>query len=328
MDSGWMSEGNLGIGRFHFIGEGFLLKLRRTCCSLEGCSEHHAVSLKGVCWNIGLMVASSVTWCKDVSDVSGLRGCRGIIFVYILCCIYIATHALARAWPSVNLLVCTRSLFTQRSNLLSSHFFMYMDHRTLQNFDNQRDLSRRQARWQEYMLQFELTLVYIKGEEDNCVADGLSRRPPDETVRLDTTPRHVTLNRSKSVTTIVSLEADQSLLKEIKEGYKNDEWCKKLISAEKLPNVHISDGLWYMGNCLIIPKVGSIREDLFRVVHDSLGHFGMDKLYAALREGYYWLGMRRDLEQGYIPSCMECQQNKNSTSKARSPLHTHSGQSK
>jgi hypothetical protein len=68
-----------------------LLKLRRTCHSLRGCSEHHAVSLEGVCWNIGLMVVSSVTWCKDVSDVSGLRGCRGIIFVYILCCIYIAT---------------------------------------------------------------------------------------------------------------------------------------------------------------------------------------------------------------------------------------------
>jgi hypothetical protein len=60
------------------------------------------------------MVASSVAWCKDVSDVSGLRGCRGIIFVYILCCIYIATHALARAWPSVNLLVHTRSLFSHK----------------------------------------------------------------------------------------------------------------------------------------------------------------------------------------------------------------------
>jgi hypothetical protein len=24
MDSGWMSERNLGIGRFHFIGEGFI----------------------------------------------------------------------------------------------------------------------------------------------------------------------------------------------------------------------------------------------------------------------------------------------------------------
>ena len=31
--------------------------------------------------------------------------------------------------------------------------------------------------------------------------------------------------------------------------------------------------------------------------------------------------MRRDLENAYIPSCTECQQNKNHTSKPTSPLH-------
>jgi hypothetical protein len=60
-----------------------------------------------------------------VSDVSGLRGCRGIIFVYILCCIYIATvlppHALARALPSVNLLVCTRSSYSDTEQEVLLH---------------------------------------------------------------------------------------------------------------------------------------------------------------------------------------------------------------
>jgi hypothetical protein len=96
--------GKFGYWEVSFYWRGIFIEVKE---NLRGCSEHHAVSLEGVCWNIGLMVASSIAWCKDVSDVSGLRGCRGIIFVYILCCIYIATHALARARPSVNLLVHT-----------------------------------------------------------------------------------------------------------------------------------------------------------------------------------------------------------------------------
>jgi hypothetical protein len=60
---------------------------------------------------------------------------------------------------------------------------------------------------------------------------------------------------------------------------------------------------------------------LFHLAHDTLGHFGAEKSYAVLREAYYWPGMHRDLELGYIPSCMECQRNKSKTTKLRGPLH-------
>jgi hypothetical protein len=49
-----------------------------------------------------------------------------------------------------------------------------MDHRTLENFESQKDLSRCQARWMEFMSQFDTKIVYVKGE-DNTVADALSR---------------------------------------------------------------------------------------------------------------------------------------------------------
>jgi hypothetical protein len=71
----------------------------------------------------------------------------------------------------------------------------------------------------------------------------------------------------------------------------------------------------------VIPRTGTLREDLFRLTHDNLGHFGFDKSYASLWDTYYWPHMRRDLNEAYIPACVQCQCNKNCTSKPVGPLH-------
>jgi hypothetical protein len=82
-----------------------------------------------------------------------------------------------------------------------------------------------------------------------------------------------------------------------------------------------SNGLWYIGDRLLIPRVTDVHENLFRLAHDTLGHFGADKSYAALRDSYYWPNMRRDLEQSYIPSCVNCLRNKSRTTRPPGPLH-------
>lgn len=74
------------------------------------------------------------------------------------------------------LLAIIRALKEWRSDLLGTHFVVYTDHRTLENFDTQKDLSRRQLCWQEFMSQYDMTITYICGE-DNTVADALSRLP-------------------------------------------------------------------------------------------------------------------------------------------------------
>jgi hypothetical protein len=40
---------------------------------------------------------------------------------------------------------------------------IYTDHKTLENFDTQRDLSRHQARWMEFLSQYDFKIMYIKG---------------------------------------------------------------------------------------------------------------------------------------------------------------------
>ena len=66
-----------------------------------------------------------------------------------------------------------RALKKWRVDLLGSPFFIYTDHKTLENFNTQKDLSHQQACWMEFMSQFDGQIVYIKGE-DNTIADALS----------------------------------------------------------------------------------------------------------------------------------------------------------
>ena len=210
------------------------------------------------------------------------------------------------------LLAIIRALKKWRSDLLGTHFYVYTDHRTLENFGTQKDLSCRQLRWQEFLSQYDLTITYIRGE-DNTVADALSRLPPncfsDES--LETT---------NSVNAVLTITSDEDILNGIKAGYHDDEFCKRVASSN-MKGWTLSNGLWYIGDWLLIPRVGTIHETLFHLAHDTLGHFGADKSYASLRDAYYWPNMRRDLEQAYIPACPDCLRNKSRTTRPPGPLH-------
>ena len=118
------------------------------------------------------------------------------------------------------------------------------------------------------------------------------------------------------------IHLNSSLIESIKAGYKDDPFCLKTSHAHKsIDGIEWKHGLLYIGNCLVIPHVGTLREDRFRLAHDTLGHFGFEKSYNSLRDSYYWPNMRTDLQQAYIPACVDCQQDKGHTTKPVSPLH-------
>ena len=79
--------------------------------------------------------------------------------------------------------------------------------------------------------------------------------------------------------------------------------------------------MWYIGDQLLVPQFHTIHEDLFRLAHNTSGHFGVNKSYATLRDTYYWPNMHRDLEKAYIPFCTDCLRNKSATRKPAGPLH-------
>ena len=53
-----------------------------------------------------------------------------------------------------------------------------------------------------------------------------------------------------------------------------------------------------------LPK--KLRHDLLCSYHDLLTHAGFDQVYAAIREKYFWVSIRADINN-YIRSCIKCQ---------------------
>ncbi|TFY50104.1 hypothetical protein EVJ58_g11186 [Rhodofomes roseus] len=76
------------------------------------------------------------------------------------------------------LLAIVCALKKWRVELIGVPFTVFTDHCTLENFGRQKDLSRHQARWQEFLAQYDFTIQYVKGEL-NVAADVLSRCPND-----------------------------------------------------------------------------------------------------------------------------------------------------
>ena len=212
------------------------------------------------------------------------------------------------------MLAIIRPLKKWRSDLLGTHFYVYTaDHCTLENFDTQKDLSHRQLCWQEFLSQYDMMITYIRGE-DNTVADALSHLPPD--CFLDELNNPMSAN---TIGAVLSVTSDDEILRSIKAGYQEDEFCK-CVASSSMKGWTQSNGLWYIGDRLLIPQVTNIHETLFHLAHDTLGHFGADKSYTSLLDAYYWPNMRQDWEQAYIPSCMDYL-NKSRTSKPPGPLH-------
>ncbi len=97
---------------------------------------------------------------------------------------------------------------------------MFSDHRTLENFTEQKHLSRRQARWQEFLSQYDFKIVYIAGK-DNAPADAMSRKP-----QSSSPTRH-----PETTASVLRVHSEPQWLEAVKQGYSSDTWCTRLLSS-------------------------------------------------------------------------------------------------
>lgn len=243
-----------------------------------------------------------------------------------------------------------RALDKWRADLLGIPFTVLTDHRTLECFQTQKHLSRRQARWTESLQQYDFDIVYIKGG-DNTVADALSRTTfdnaqqeidcwrmtnfdvldeldvpvcslltPSDSSPFSTTQSLASVPNESIVAPIMEITHDDELLSSIIDGYTSDSWCRKALDT-KMDGLELRNRLLYYKGRLVIPRTNNLPHTLASLAHNALGHFGFDKTYAAMRETFYWPGMRTFLEHSYIPSCDLCQRMKAPTTRPVGPLH-------
>ena len=179
-----------------------------------------------------------------------------------------------------------------RHYLLGSHFVVMTDNVATSYFQTQKKLSPKQARWQDFLAEFDYQLEYKSGKA-NVVADALSR---------------------KAELAAIS-QPDSPLLEKIKEGLEHDALAKSLlplVTEGKTRRFWLSNGLLYAkGHRLYVPKWSNMRKELIKECHDSLwaGHPGMKRTHALIKAIYYWPQMRDDIE-AYVRTCLVCQQDK------------------
>jgi hypothetical protein len=196
------------------------------------------------------------------------------------------------------------------------------DHRSLVHFDSQPKLSERQARWNEFLSEFDCVIEYQEGKKNVC-ADALSRRP--DHVNADS-KNIISLQTLVNRTTVSSIAT--SLVDDIQNGYKNDDFAKRVLQGIKVSRIKhytVKDGLFWYDNCRIyVPDVVALRTKVISECHDSklVMHVGFAKTYDLVAKSFYWPDMYGNIKQ-YVNTCLICQKTKAENKKKAGLLFPH-----
>jgi hypothetical protein len=239
------------------------------------------------------------------------------------------------------LLAVVHALQTWRCFLEGVEFTVVTDHNPLTFFPTQPTLSRRQARWAEYLSRYRFTWEYRPGRTN--VADPLSRVPAhkDEAhncvahlfamdlrgrgkVKGPAPPAPKQTRRARSAPARTAPAAATGApkpppppvvgpltgdLRPLRSAYEADAWFSEPRNVEHLDKG--PGGLWYRDGKLVIPNVQWIKEGIMYELHDApySGHVGVRKTTKLVQRMYWWPGLTRDVE-AYVRSCHSCQRAK------------------
>jgi len=182
-----------------------------------------------------------------------------------------------------------------RHYLISSHFIIKTDQRSLKYLLEQRLNTPIQQQWLPKLLEFDYEIQYKQGKE-NLVADALSRVEGSEVL-------HMALS---------VVECD--LLKEIQAGYVTDGDIQGIITilqqqADSKKHYTWSQGVLRRKNKIVVPNNSGIKDTILRWLHCSGmgGHSGKEVTHQRVKGLFYWKSMVKDI-QAFIRSCGTCQQ--------------------
>jgi transposase InsO family protein len=167
-------------------------------------------------------------------------------------------------------------------------FKVNSDHLNHTWFNKKQDLSRRQAKWSQWIESYYSGTEIAYKEGANNLSDPLSRRPDLASIELATT------------------SVPDSLKEEIQAGYEKDPYYDDVM-----PGLWMHDGLWYFQDRVAIPAVSALRKRIIAECHDcpSAGHLGHTKTLQRVARRFWWPHMSRSI-YSYVVACPSCQRNK------------------
>lgn len=195
------------------------------------------------------------------------------------------------------------------------NFTIETDHESLKWFFAKEKLNPRQCRWQMQVAIFTFNVKYLEGRR-NVVADGLTRlesieevlaKPTMASSELATQSRSVVVNYSSPL--LGEVAAKGYAAKEILEFSKSDSFYKRAGIWYKI----FSDSKGLGRDRVCLSADSSFIAEVLKSLHDepTSGHLGRDKTMEAVRQRFYWKGMKKDVAD-FVNSCPICQKSKES----------------
>ncbi|KAL0541779.1 hypothetical protein IC582_021836 [Cucumis melo] len=186
------------------------------------------------------------------------------------------------------MLAVVHCLRAWRQYLLGPSFVVKTDNSATCHFFTLPKLTSKQARWQEFLAEFDFEFEHKKGSS-NQAADALSRKQEHAAICLLAHLRRSEIGGSVRDTLREFLQKDhaaQNVMNLVKAGKTRQFWVEKDLLVTK-------------GNRLYVPRAGDLRKKLLYECHDTLwaGHPGWQRTYALLKKGYFWPNMRDDVMQ-------------------------------
>ena len=204
------------------------------------------------------------------------------------------------------------------------------DHKNLEYFSTTRLLTRRQARWSEFLSQFNLVVrfrpgklgtkpdsltrrwdVYPKeGDKGYASANPHNLRPAFTTEQLSTSIRASTL--AEPVLRAALVMDQEQLHQDIISALPKDPVSAKLLELPLTDNWTLDNsGLLLKDGLIYVPDADDLRLRVLQFKHDHpvSGHFGMNKTESLIRREYTWPLLRKFVKD-YCNSCTNCGRSK------------------
>lgn len=215
----------------------------------------------------------------------------------------------------IELLAVVFGLTKFREYVLGREITIVSDHKALQFLLTSKMTSNRLTRWILYIQEYNFEIKYRKGSE-NIIADYLSRHPTadgkevhDERIKGILCGVHKVLIDEEITKRIKGLK---KLQKQSTEGQEILNKMQSQDAGNKRGNYEILDEYICRIDSLGEGKVwipSELTEDIIIAYHLSLGHYGAEKCYAAIKEKFWWKGMARSIRV-CLSRCDRCQRTK------------------
>src|SRR5258707_8852522 len=207
------------------------------------------------------------------------------------------------------------------------------DHKNLEYFTTSKKLSHWQARWAEFLAQFNMRVCFRPGRLGSkpdvlthrwdLYTDGDGQEPAATNMCLIFDSKHLaedlvlahtgTVEEPMAATGItMDSEAIDGDIAAIGTG---DDFARKIcgqIKAANHPEGWMEqDGRLLFRDCLYVPDEGTLRMQIIRNHHDhpTSGHFRETKTTELIRRRYHWPGLKC-MVKDYVRSCTSCARTK------------------